>query len=194
MKPVKLIVCIYPDAIIGINNTLPIRINEDMKFFKDITIQTSNPFSKNSVIMGWNTFKSIPDKHLPLKDRINIVLTSKDEPLKDNIYKFNTLEHALEFCNSNDEIENIFIIGGKKLYEYSINNNLIDEMYITHITEPDLITEYTENIIHFPIDLIKMNDWHISIISEIKCQGFLFKEKIYKDVFGNIKHYIKCPT
>jgi dihydrofolate reductase len=69
---------------------------DDMKFFKNITTNTINPFDKNAVIMGSQTWHSIPNKFLI--NRINIIITNKlDE--KDNeqdLYFVNSLDNALE--------------------------------------------------------------------------------------------------
>ena len=204
-KPVKLIVCIYPDGIIGINNSLPIRIDEDISFFKNITSKTSDPDKKNAVIMGFNTYQSIPTKHFPLKNRYNIVLsTTQEMPVFFNTQLMRNFYDALDFCNSDDSIEQIFIIGGYYLYRFCLDpspsslkseyNNLIDEMYITHIQTPALNYTDDDTLTTFPMDLINLSEWNVENIQEIKSQGFLFKEKIYKDVSGFIKHYIRCHT
>ena len=52
------------------DGVLPWSIKEDMAFFKEKTVG-------NIVIMGLNTFLSIPSRFRPLKDRLNIVLTSR---------------------------------------------------------------------------------------------------------------------
>lgn len=49
----------------------------DMAYFKKLTSQCSSPKLRNAVIMGRNTYMSIPEKFRPLKGRLNIVLTSK---------------------------------------------------------------------------------------------------------------------
>jgi dihydrofolate reductase len=52
------------------NRTLPWKSKTDMLFFRNKT-------KNNIVIMGKNTFFSLPIEHRPLKNRLNIVLTSK---------------------------------------------------------------------------------------------------------------------
>ena len=56
---------------IGINGELIYHIKEDLQWFKSIT-------SDGVVVMGYNTWESLPVK--PLKDRINVVIT------KDHFY------------------------------------------------------------------------------------------------------------
>lgn len=65
---------------IGIKNSLPWTLRGDMSRFKQITTLTPevNYFKYyNAVVMGRNTWESIPAKFKPLNGRINIVLTSK---------------------------------------------------------------------------------------------------------------------
>ena len=47
--------------IIGINEELPFKITKDMIHFKNITTSTV-PNKDNVVIMGFNTWKSLPNK------------------------------------------------------------------------------------------------------------------------------------
>ena len=51
-------------------------IKEDLQYFKNITTKKYND-NPNAVIMGYNTYISL--NKIPLKDRINIVISNKDE-------------------------------------------------------------------------------------------------------------------
>ena len=66
MVKFNIIVSTNKQGIIGCNNDLYLKCKEDMKHFQDITIGSYNPEDKDSkknvVIMGYNTWKSIPDK------------------------------------------------------------------------------------------------------------------------------------
>lgn len=55
-------------GIIGHDNSLIWNIPEDMKHFRELT-------SGNVVIMGKNTYFSLPEKFRPLPNRRNIVFT-----------------------------------------------------------------------------------------------------------------------
>ena len=136
---------------IGANNDLPWNISKDMKHFSTITSGTSNPKSINVVIMGRNTWESIPEKHRPLKNRINIIVSSKmsNIDLPENTYVVKSLDEALNYSKYNgnitsnisnktklnlDEIvENVFVIGGEGLYKEAINHEKIEKLYITQI-------------------------------------------------------------
>lgn len=70
---------------IGIDNKLPWKpLKDDIKYFKDLTTNTTahldlshhNMGYVNSVIMGKNTWLSLPTKYKPLPGRLNIVVSS----------------------------------------------------------------------------------------------------------------------
>lgn len=48
-----------------------------MAFFTCMTTDTKDKNKKNVVLMGRRTWDCIPEKYRPLKDRINMVLTSQ---------------------------------------------------------------------------------------------------------------------
>lgn len=114
---------------IGKNNNIPWKCKEDLEFFKNKTMN-------NIIIMGRKTFESLNYK--PLKNRINIVLTSNNNISSEQgtIHIINNgIEGALNLCKNNPiyQEKTIYIIGGKLLYEECINKNLCDKIYITRI-------------------------------------------------------------
>lgn len=118
--------------IIGFGNELAVYIKEDIKRFKQITSNKPN----NVIIMGYNTWKSLPCDSLP--GRINIVLSNNNlsKINVDGVVAFGSFEESIKYL---EEIkhDDIFIIGGAQLYDYVINNyydniNLIYET-ITNI-------------------------------------------------------------
>ena len=121
---------------IGIDNSLPWNIKEDIQYFKKIT-QTVNDTSKiNAVIMGRKTWETIPNKFRPLNNRLNIVLTRSNNLCIGPDLVTNKIEFAIEYIKQLNNIENIFIIGGSEVYNQFIGNTTkykIDKLYITHI-------------------------------------------------------------
>ena len=100
---------------IGIKNQLPWTIPSDLKRFKKLT-------EHNVVIMGKNTFVSIPDKYKPLTNRTNIVLTSNPdqscfEPYKTmpNLFIINV--DKLFSILQQFKKKRMFIIGGRQIYD-----------------------------------------------------------------------------
>jgi len=116
---------------IGKNNQLPWSLKEDMKYFKNVTTKVYKEKDKNVVIMGKNTWYSIPEKFRPLKDRLNIVLT-KEKNIKDCIC-LTSFESALEYVNTLTNINETFVIGGAKLYETAMLNKNLQTIFFTKI-------------------------------------------------------------
>lgn len=115
----NLIVAIAENNAIGIAGDLLCHLPNDLKHFKEIT-------SGTTVVMGKNTFFSLPRR--PLPNRRNIVLTTDTE----FAYENTEVAHSIEQLNtmlSNEE--EVFIIGGGKVYEQFINT--VDKLYVTHI-------------------------------------------------------------
>lgn len=108
---------------IGLKNRLLISIPEDMKYFKQLT-------EGKIVIMGYNTYESLP--HKPLPNRINIVLTRKQIELEGAIVK-HSLEAVLELIERDYGDQEVFIIGGQCVYGQFLP--YADRLYLTHIFE-----------------------------------------------------------
>jgi dihydrofolate reductase len=107
---------------IGLNNRIPWYIPEDLKYFKNTTIN-------KTVIMGKKTFESLNYK--PLPNRKNIVVTSSNEILS-NDPKLIILDinKTREYIDTNKNKECIFVIGGEKLY-----NEFVDECDYIYLTQ-----------------------------------------------------------
>ncbi len=110
---------------IGKDNTIPWQINGDLKLFQDITTKIDNNYNmikKNAIIMGRKTWESLPYK--PLKNRINIIISSNPAKIdtNKNVLVYDNLDRALEYCSNDISINDIFIIGGKSLYDLCLFN------------------------------------------------------------------------
>ena len=132
MKPIKGIACVASNGAIGYKGDLIWRCKEDMKFFKKTTLTTTDSNKHNAVIMGRETYKSVTF----LKGRFNCVLSSTLPSIrvKSDLLIHSDLEYILEVLRKDDSIENIFIIGGTRLYKYFIHWGLFDEIYLSHIS------------------------------------------------------------
>lgn len=122
---------------IGLNGKMPWELKEEIEIFKQTTLDVNCYIKKNAIIMGYNTWKSLPFK--PLINRINIVLSSKKGIIKetDDLILFNNFENALDYCENNIYIDKVFVIGGKSLYDLCLNNekyfNNIDKIHLSLI-------------------------------------------------------------
>ena len=120
---------------IGYNNTLPWKLKADMDFFRRKTTKTKDPSRKNVVIMGKNTYLSVPAKFRPLKDRINIVITSSYT--EEGLLTTSSFDSALKLVSSLDNVETIYVIGGSRVYSEALNHSSCNKVYVTEILEPD---------------------------------------------------------
>jgi len=111
------------DGGIGFRNKIPWYVPSELKKFRDITMTTSDSKYKNAVIMGRNTFRSLKR---PLRNRINIVLTTDKSFSADDCIVANSLQEALKYCEGTEEIESVYIIGGAMLYNECIRNYNFD--------------------------------------------------------------------
>tara|TARA_B110000971_G_scaffold62235_1_gene63603 strand:+ start:2160 stop:3602 length:1443 start_codon:yes stop_codon:yes gene_type:complete len=172
---------------IGNENTIPWKLKDDLKNFKNIT---TNGVGKNIVIMGRNTWESIPDSFRPLMNRYNFVLSSKKEFVDsdkvdfisssfDNMIKYIECEKNL-FSNSK-----IFIIGGEMLYKYIMDKYLseISALYVTEI--------YSEIECDRVFPKIDANIFKIKDVSKFKKENELnFRYFTYEKQTNNTDFYI----
>ena len=140
-------VAITPSNGIGNKGQLPwvvqgLKFSKDLKYFRQVTSATKNVSKQNAVIMGKRTWLSIEDKYKPLRDRLNIVLTSDiawaEETLKPMGVLFGTsLDNALDQLNQSvtyqNTIENAVVIGGAKLFEETLLHPMCTEFHVTEI-------------------------------------------------------------
>ena len=122
---ISLIVAIAENNVIGKDNDLIWHLPNDMKFFKEKTLN-------HHIITGRKNYISIPEKYRPLANRINIVLTRQTNFKEDGCVVLHSLEDAITYSENNNESE-LFIIGGGQIYKEALAKGLIDRMYITHV-------------------------------------------------------------
>ncbi len=120
----SLIVC--TDGMMGIGNfdgSIPFRNSGDLANFKKKTLN-------NIVIMGRKTWDSIPKK--PLQQRLNIIISASMKSAPDGVLLFSSIEKCLiELSKKEYRPMEKFVIGGATLYNYFINNNLVQKIYHT---------------------------------------------------------------
>ena len=126
---------------IGKNGKIPWKFKNDMDFFKRKTIWCKDPMKKNVVIMGKNTWESLPKR--PLSDRKNIVISQSmlndkykhwiEKCFEVKIYK--KLDEAINDLTDDygKSIEQVFVIGGGPLYKEAIVHPQCSELYLTKI-------------------------------------------------------------
>ena len=123
----NLIVAVDNHWAIGNKNQLLISIPNDHKHFREET-------TGKVVVLGRKTLETFP-QGLPLKNRTNIILsTKKDFQVKDAIVVHSVEELLEELKNYADE--DIYIIGGDSVYK-----QLLPYCSVAHITKIDHVYE-----------------------------------------------------
>ena len=107
MYKLALIAAIAKNNAIGFENRLIYWLPNDLKRFKELT-------TGHTIIMGSNTFRSLPKGALP--NRRNIVLSRKESEFP-GCETFSSLEEALANCS---DTELVYIIGGEMLYKTAL--------------------------------------------------------------------------
>jgi len=120
---VTLIAAMDEDRGIGLDNRIPWKNAEDMKRFRRATMC-------HPVIMGRKTFESLGG---PLGGRLNIVVTSKPDMCA-GVLTASSVESALASLRiAGSMFEEVYIIGGGKVYEEVLAKQLVDRIELSTI-------------------------------------------------------------
>ena len=122
---VSLIVAMASNRCIGINNELPWKLPEDLKYFKHVTCG-------KALILGRTTYDSLGR---PLPNRTNIVMTrdaSWEGPIGTRVV--HSLEAALALADAvavSNYQDEVVVIGGAEIYAQLLPQ--VERMYITEV-------------------------------------------------------------
>ena len=141
---------------LGKNNDLIWHFKEDMKYFKNTTMN-------HKVVMGYNTYKSLPGN---LPGREIIVVTSKEI---DDVETVNGIEPIVEKYAGCDE--EIFICGGASIYRQFLP--YANRLYLTEIDSEDKNADT-----FFPE--FNRKEWERTLLSEYQRDDIAFKMYLYK--------------
>jgi dihydrofolate reductase len=118
MQIISLIVAMAKHCVIGINNTLPWHLPEDLKRFKALT-------TGHHIIMGRKTYESL-GRLLP--GRTTVIVTRNKNYKVEGALIAHSLQEAIQLCKNDDEV---FIIGGAELYKDGLQ--VANQLYITEV-------------------------------------------------------------
>ena len=113
--PINGIVAMCNDNGIGINNSLPWRLPQDLKYFQGLTTGRG----KNAIVMGKNTWQSTGF----LKNRDHFILSTTLKldcnRGKNRVKTFTCIDELLTYISSplSHDYDNIWIIGGSQIYK-----------------------------------------------------------------------------
>lgn len=116
---IAIIVAVAENNAIGKENKLLWHIPEDLKRFKRLT-------TGHTVIMGRNTWQSLPNH--PLPNRRNIVITDNPEDHFAGAGMVTSIEAALGLCSPAEEN---FVIGGASIYQQFLP--MTNRLYLTKV-------------------------------------------------------------
>ena len=144
----NMIVAVDKNWAIGKDNRLLVSIPQDMKFFREQT--------KGKVVaMGRKTLESFPGGQ-PLKNRVNVVMTSDKNYEVNGVVVVHTVEEMTEELKKY-EPEDIYVIGGESVYRQLLP--YCNKAYVTRIDHAYDADTYFPN-------LDETEDWEVRGVSE----------------------------
>jgi len=143
---VAIIVAMGENNVIGDKNKLLWTLKDDLKRFKELTLN-------NIVVMGKNTYYSLPSSK-PLKNRINIVI-SKSEKIS-GVEMVSSIDDAVFTYKKYKK--DVYIIGGESIYKQFIS--IVDKIYLT------VVDTTLDGDTYFP--KLNNNEWDIETINTHK--------------------------
>ena len=116
---ISLIAAMTDERVIGINNSLPWKLPNDMKWFREQTMG-------KPIVMGRKTFESFGAK--PLPGRSNIIITRDQNYIAEDCIVAHSIDEALQAAG---DAEEIMIIGGASFYEQMLPQ--AHRLYLTRV-------------------------------------------------------------
>ena len=147
----SLIVAVDQQGGIGKNNDLMWSLPADMKFFKETT-------TGGVVILGRKNYESIPERFRPLPNRLNIVISRNNAYECPGAELVHSLSDAIELGAKLQPDAKQFIIGGGEIYRWALTDDLVNEMFITHVDHTFDADTF------FPLDA--MEGWNAETIAQ----------------------------
>jgi dihydrofolate reductase len=132
---INIVVAITGNGGIGLKGGLPWpHLKTDMALFSKRTTGGG----RNAVLMGKNTWFSIPENRRPLKNRTNIVISRNQIELNScdgSCHLFSSTRDAISHCEECGEYDEVWIIGGSGIYNEFLNTHYrnVHRIYITYV-------------------------------------------------------------
>jgi dihydrofolate reductase len=115
---ISLIAALATNRVIGINNTLPWKLSDDLKYFKALTMG-------HHILMGRKTYESIGR---PLPGRTTVIITRSGFNAPEGCIVARSIPEAIASCKDDDEI---FFVGGAEMYKQALP--IVDRLYLTEV-------------------------------------------------------------
>ena len=120
-RNISIIVAIALNNAIGKDNRLLWHLSDDLKRFKKLT-------TGHTLIMGRNTFLSLPNGALP--NRRHVVISDVKEDQFEGCEMASSIDHALQLAGQSEEC---FVIGGGMVYTQFLS--MAGKLYLTQVDE-----------------------------------------------------------
>jgi dihydrofolate reductase len=147
MKNISIIVAVAKNNAIGKDNKLLCHLSEDLKRFKKLT-------SGHTVVMGKNTYFSLPNR--PLPNRRNIVITDISGEQIDSCDMAYSIVDAISKMDTDKEN---FIIGGASVYRQFMP--FAERLYITWIHQEFEADTYFPEVKETEWEVISKEDFNV---------------------------------
>lgn len=163
----SVIVAVAENGVVGVDNTLPWRLPEDLKYFKKVTMG-------KPIVMGRKTYESIGR---PLPGRPNIVISRNPGFRAPGVTVVGSIDSALELANElaqGDGQNELMVIGGAAIYALAIP--MADRLYLTEVH-----AEYSGDAFFPAVDLEQWleisREHHLSQNADSPAFSFLVYER-----------------
>ena len=157
MNNLSIIVAVANHNVIGINNTLPWHLPEDLKRFRTLT-------TGHHIIMGRKTYESL-GRLLP--NRTTVIVTRDKTYTVEGALIAYSLQAAVELCK--DDVEP-FLIGGAELYKSGIT--FANKLYLSQVNTTVAGDAFFADI--------NPNEWQLSEKKDhIAASGLEYSDLIY---------------
>lgn len=182
-----LILAATPNLGIGNSGGLPWpQLKKEMGFFARVTKRTSPSAASNgakkinAVLMGRKTWESIPPKYRPLKDRLNVVITSNPEDFAKKLDRKTDVEGPMVCSGIMDaisqlenpdksnlpsqdlELDKVFVIGGASIYKTALELPQTKRVLLTKIHKEFECDTF------FPVNLEETTIWKNASREEVQ--------------------------
>ena len=168
---INVAVAITGNGGIGLKGGLPWpHLKGDMAIFSKRTTGAG----KNAVLMGKNTWISIPENRRPLKNRTNIIISNSLLPASSCYHIFSSIRDAITHCEA-AKYDEVWIIGGSGIYNdfLNVHHDKVHRIYITYVCKDGDKDGYEcDTFINIPPD------------------SYLIEEKIYNAIENC--YYLTC--
>ena len=124
MTQLSLIVAIAQNSVIGLNNTLPWHLPEDLKRFRALTMG-------HHIIMGRKTYESL-GRLLP--GRTTVIVTRNTNFVVEGAVVVNSLPAAIEACRGDGAWDRA--LWQEVAREHHVSENGLNFSYVTYLKNP----------------------------------------------------------